>query len=131
MTTIKRLIRDTKSSVITMQETKCQQLGQINIDGYHTYEHLRNKREGGGVAISALKVLSPVFVSDGGEGVEAITIDIHVKNMSVSVTSAYGPQESAPNEKKHAFWEHLNKEALLQVLFQKKTLKKHSCLKSI
>ena len=56
-------------------------------------------------------MLKPVFVSDGGGGVEAITIDIHVKHMSVSVTSAYGPQESALVETKNAFWEHLNKQA--------------------
>ena len=47
----------TRASVITMQETKCQQPGEINIDGYYTYEHLKSKREGGGVAVSALKVL--------------------------------------------------------------------------
>ena len=47
-----------------MQETKCQQAGQIQLEGYFTYEHLRIKKEGGGVAVSALKVLRPVFVSD-------------------------------------------------------------------
>ena len=91
-TTSKRLVRETNCAVVTMQETKCSLPFQINLDGYFTYEHLRSKKEGGGVAVSALKVLKPVFVSDGGENVEAITIGIHVKNMTVSVTSAYGPQ---------------------------------------
>ena len=94
-----------------MQETKCQQPGQIVLDGFYTYEHLRSNKEGGGVTVSALKELKPVYVSDGGEEAEAITIDIHVKIMSVSVTSAYGPQKSALNVTKDAFWDYLNKEA--------------------
>ena len=111
MTTIKRLIRDTQATVITMQETKCQKAGQINFDGYFTYEHTRNSKEGGGVAVSALKMLRPVFLSDGGEGIEAVPIKIHVKNMAISVTSAYGPQESAHVENKIAFWKYLSTEA--------------------
>ena len=94
-----------------MQETKCSQAGQFNLDGYFTYELVRSNAEGGGVAISALKVLQPVFVSDGGYTVEALTIDIHSQNMAISVTSAYGPQESANIERKLAFWEYLSQEA--------------------
>ena len=110
-TTIKKLIRDTHSAVVTMQETKCSQPGQMNFDGYFTYEHLRSKKEGGGVAMSALKELQPAFISDGGDGVEALTVDIHVKNMTISVVSAYGPQESASVENKEAFWQYLHEEA--------------------
>ena len=65
-TTIKKFIRDTQSAVITMQETKCTQVGLINLDGYYTYEHVRSSKEGGGIAISALKQLHPAFVSNGG-----------------------------------------------------------------
>ena len=110
-TTIKKLIRETHSSIVTMQETKCSQAGQLKLDGYFTYENIRSNREGGGVSISALKGLNPALVSDGGKHVEALTIDIYVKNMTISVTSAYGPQESAPNEKKNMFWQYLHDEA--------------------
>ena len=65
----------------------------------------------GGVSVSAIKELKPVFVSDGGEKAEAITIDIHVKDMTLSVISAYGPQESATAERKIAFWTYLTEEA--------------------
>ena len=37
-----------------MQETKCNHFGQLNLEGYYAYEHLRSKKEGGGVAISVL-----------------------------------------------------------------------------
>ena len=94
-----------------MQETKCTQVGQINLDGYYTYEHVRSSKEGGGISISALKQLHPAFVSNGGEEAEAITIDIHVQNMEITITSAYGPQESSKCDVKDAFWKYLYEEA--------------------
>ena len=51
-----------------------------------------------------MKYLCPTFVSDGGEKVEALTVDIHLKDITISVTSAYGPQESDSIENKNAFW---------------------------
>ena len=101
MTTIKKLIHDTCSSIVTMQETKFTHAGLLKCDGYFTYEDIRSKTQGGGVALSALKSLQPAFISDGGDAAEAITVDIHVKNMIITVTSAYGPQESASVEKKN------------------------------
>ena len=94
-----------------MQETKCSQAGQISLDGFLTYEHLRSDKEGGGLALCARKELSPTFINDGGVEVEALTVNIHVKDISISVTSAYGPQESASTEKKTAFWAYLSAEA--------------------
>ena len=102
---------DTCSAVITMQETKNSQAGQIKLDGYYTYELIRSYDQGGGVAISALKNLQPAFVSDGGEKAEAVTIDIHIKNMAITITSAYGPQESDSIENKANFWNYLHDEA--------------------
>ena len=94
-----------------MQETKVQHSGQIILDGNYTYKHIRKNKEGGGVAVSAVKELTPVFVSDGGEKAEAVTVDIHVKDMTLSAISAYGPQESATCEKKLAFRTYLSQEA--------------------
>ena len=68
-------MRETGSAIETMQETKVSQVGQIKLDGYFTYECVRTNKEGGGVAISAKKMLQPAFVSDGGDDVEAISID--------------------------------------------------------
>ena len=110
-TTIKKFIRDTQSAVITMQETKCTQLGLVNLDGYYTYEHIRSNKEGGGIAISALKQLQPAFISNGGEDAEALTIDIHVQKMAITITTAYGPQESSNCETKQSFWKYLHHEA--------------------
>ena len=87
-----------------MQETKCQVEGLLKLDGFITYEHLRSTGDGGGIALSAKTELSPAFVRDGGENVEALTIDINVQNMSISCTSAYGPQEIASSKKKEDFF---------------------------
>ena len=101
--TIQKAVRDTGASVWTMQETKCKVEGKLKLDGFLTYEHLRCKGEGGGLAFIARKDLNPAFVRDGGEEVEAITVDIHVRKMTISCTTAYGPQESDNIEKKTKF----------------------------
>ena len=97
ITTITRLVRESKAGVISMQETQFSHSGQLKLDGFFTYEHNQNNRDGGGVALSAIKELNQAFVCDGGEDAEAVTIDIHLKSMSLSVTSAYGPQNNAPD----------------------------------
>ena len=48
-----------------MQETKSNQIGQIKLDGFYTYEHIRSSRDGGGIALSALKEFNSSFVCDG------------------------------------------------------------------
>ena len=47
---------------------------------------------------------------DGGEAVEALTVNIHLKQITISCNIAYGPQESAPMQKKLDFWEYLKEE---------------------
>ena len=98
--TIKKAVRDTGASIWMMQETKCTAEGNLKLDGFITYEHLRSKGGGGGLALSARTDLNPSFVRDGGEEVEALTIDIQVRQMGISCTTAYGPQESADIKKK-------------------------------
>ena len=111
ITSIRKLIRESKATIVTIQETKCSLYGQLKCYGFYTYEHLRTNREGGGVALAVLKELNPTFVCDGGEEVEAITVYIHLKDMAVSVIYAYGPLENAGALKKKAFWDHLSEQA--------------------
>ena len=73
------------------------------------YEKIRESKGGGGVAIAAKKDLNPVLIYEGDKDVEAITIDIHPKNMVISCTSAYGPQQKENIEKKSKFWTFLKK----------------------
>ena len=62
--------------------------------------------------MAILKELSPALVRDGGDEVEAITVDICVKKIQVSCTSAYGPQEKDPLSKNESFWRNLDEEAM-------------------
>ena len=93
-----------------MQETKVSQPGKIKVDGFIVYEHTRISKEGGGLAICVLKDLNPAFIRDGGELAEALTVNIHLKNITISCNTAYGPQETAPIQKKNDFWSYLQEE---------------------
>ena len=64
MTTIKKLIRETHANIITMQETKYTQSGQMKFHGFFIYEQVRSNKEGGGVALCAQKELNPAYVCD-------------------------------------------------------------------
>ena len=112
MGTFKKLIRDAKPSIWSMQETKCQVKGKFKLDEYYIYELLREKSKGGGLAIGALKDLDPVWIKEGNDEVEAITIEIKVKKLAISYTTSYGPQENDKIEKKIGYWDYLNQEVL-------------------
>ena len=100
---IKKCIRDLKSNVITIQETKCVKKGELKLEGFHVFEHTRDQSEGGGVAICINDYLNPVFICDGGSKAEAITVEFKVNKMSLNLTSAYGPQESSLLQKRCIF----------------------------
>ena len=72
------------------------------------YELLRQNRNGGGLALGCSK--DPVWVREGNDQVEAISVDIFLKNMKIRCCCAYGPQENDPVEKKLAFWKYLDYE---------------------
>ena len=109
---IKRLVRVKSPAIVSLQETKFQVSGKHKLDGYIIYEHLRtHKTAGGGILLAVVKDLNPALVSDGGDDVEALTVDISVKKMQISCSTAYGPQEKDPKEKKQRFWKYLDGEA--------------------
>ena len=47
---------------------------------------------------------------DGGELAEALTVNIHLNNITISCTTAYWPQEYAPLTRKTEFWGYLEEE---------------------
>ena len=110
--TFKKLIRELQPSVWSMQETKCNVKGQFKLNDYYVYELVREKKGGGGLAIGALKDLKPVWIKEGNDEVEAITIEINVKKLAISFTVAYGPQENDQIERKTKFWDYLDEEVI-------------------
>ena len=71
---------------------------------------MRSKKSGGGLAIGVLNELNPVWVREGEDKVEALSIQISVKEMNVRIINAYGPQEYDDLDKKVQFWSYLDME---------------------
>ena len=99
----KKIIKDTKASVFFVQETKCDQENKLKLEGFLVFDKVRLEKGGGGVAVAAKRELNPVLVSEAEGDLDAITIDINTKNISISCTSAYGPQTTATAETKTVF----------------------------
>ena len=78
------------------------------MDGFMIFEKVRVDKGGGGLAVAARAELNPVLVSEAEGDIDAITINIHTKNISISCTSAYGPQTTAPIETKTNFWNYFD-----------------------
>ena len=56
------------------------------------------------------KELQPALVRDGGDEVEALSVDITTYEMNVRCDVAYGCQESDKVKKKDDFWSYLDEE---------------------
>ena len=69
-----------------------------------------NRYGGGGLALGVAKELNPVWVREGEELVEALSVEISLKKLKIRCCAAYGPQESDLLEKKEKFWKYLEDE---------------------
>ena len=108
------IITNKTPGVFAIQETHMLKIGQIKFDGhkeYQIYEQIRSNKNGGGLALGVLKDLEPVWIKDGGDLVEALTVKISLNNsIDVRLTNAYGPQVYDNEDKKTKFWEYLDNE---------------------
>ena len=101
------LLSNLRPSVFFLQETKFRMNGQLkttNSANYHIYELVRKDRTGGGIAIGVEKILDPVWINEGKEGVELLTVEINLSGFKVRCTCGYGPQENDNSEIKNSFW---------------------------
>ena len=60
--------------------------------------------------MAIMQELNPALVRDGGSEVEALTVDINVKQMQIVCSTAYGPQENDSRVKKDNFWKYLEED---------------------
>jgi hypothetical protein len=112
LSSFKKVLTDLRPSVFLVEETKYKEAGHLKVgDDFIIYELVRKSENGGGgLALGCLKDLNPCWVSEGNDQVEALSVDIFLKNIKIKCCVAYGPQEGDNVEKKEAFWEHLDKE---------------------
>ena len=81
------------------------------IGNYTIFESVRKSRDGGGgLALGCDKLLHPVWLRDGEENVEALSVEISVREMKIRCCVAYGPQENDLVDRKNAFWSYLDEE---------------------
>ena len=113
LTTFKKVLSELKPSVFMVEETKYNETGKLKLDNYVIFEAVReNKCAGGGLALGCSKELSPAWVREGINGVEALSVDIFLKRMKIRCCAAYGPQENDLVDKKDAFWKYLDEDVI-------------------
>ena len=113
MTSFKNTLKELKPAVFFIEETKNNDEGRMKFDDYDVFELTRKSRDGGGgIAIGCVKDLQAVWVREGNDQVEAISVDIFFKNIKIRCCAAYGPQENDIIQRKEAFWNYLHDEVL-------------------
>ena len=108
--TLKKVLHELEPTIFCIEETKYKEPGKLKVDGYEVFELLRKDKEGGGIAIGCKKELHPTWVREGDDYVEAISINILVKNLTIRCCAAYGCQENEAIDRKEAFWDYLEEE---------------------
>ena len=113
LTSFKKVLNDLQPAVFFLEETKYQESGRLKIgNNFHVYELIRQDKKGGGLALGCSKELNPVWVREGNDLVEALSVEIFFRNIKIRCCVAYGPQENSSLEKKEAFWNYLDEEVL-------------------
>ena len=109
--TFKKVVNDLKPAVFFVEETKYKDVGKLKMDNYVIFELVRQSRDGGGgLALGCVKELQPVWVREGDDQVEALSVNIFIKQMKIRCCVAYGCQESDSVNRKEAFWKYLDEE---------------------
>ena len=96
-----------------IEETKFRSTGKLKIDNFFIYELVRQTPNGGGgLAIGIIEDLNPVWVREGDDITEALSIDILVNTMRIRCCIAYGCQETDKIERKESFWKYLDQDVI-------------------
>ena len=77
---------------------------------YIIYELTRKNSGGGGLAIGIDKNLNPVWIDEGNDEVEVLTVEASADHFRFRCVAAYGPQDGDKMEKKTKFWSKLSNE---------------------
>ena len=110
LNSFKKVIYDLQPSIFFIQETKYKTTGRFKIENFEIFELVRTNKSGGGLAIGCQKELKPVWMREGNDEVEALSIEIVLKDIKIRCVVAYGCQESDLNDRKESFWQYLDED---------------------
>ena len=57
-----------------MEESKYKDAGRLKLDNYIIFELIRQTRDGGGLALGCAKELQPVWLREGNNSVETMSV---------------------------------------------------------
>ena len=112
LTSFRKVLTSLLPSVFFIEETKYKDVGKLKVENYVIFELTRKNKDGGGLALGCSKDLQPVLLREGDDNVEALSVEIFVKDMRIRCCIAYGCQENETVERKDAFWTFLEEEVL-------------------
>ena len=110
LSTFRKVLTELKPSVFFVEETKYKNIGKLKFENYVIFELLRKNKDGGGLALGCTKELQPVWLREGDDFVEALSVEISVKNMKIRCCVGYGCQENDSIDRKQAFWKYLDED---------------------
>ena len=111
--TFKKVINELQPSIFFIEETKYKDVGKFKLENYVIFELVRESRDGGGgLALGCVKELQPVWLREGDDNVETLSINISIRSMNIRCCVAYGCQENDSVERKEAFWKYLDEDVL-------------------
>jgi hypothetical protein len=76
--TFRKIVAKLKPSIFFIEESKYKDVGKFKIENFIIFELVRQNKDGGGLAIGCAKELQPVWVREGGDYVEAMSVEIFV-----------------------------------------------------
>ena len=108
--TFKKVLVDLQPSVFFIQESKYKSTGKLKLENFVIFELVRQNREGGGLALGCAQELQPVWLREGDDEVEALSVEIILQKMKIRCVVAYGCQENDNIVRKEAFWNYLDED---------------------
>ena len=103
-------IKETKSTIFTIQETNHKTKGRYKNDGFIIFEAIRKNKEKGGTMLGIHKSLEPVLIEEYSDNFELIVTEIKIANKEVRMMTGYGPQEYWTDDEKMPFFVALEEE---------------------
>ena len=110
--TFKQVLSKLNPAVFFVEESKYRDAGRLKLENYIIFELIRKDKDGGGLALGCAQELQPVWLREGSNQVEAMSVESFVRNMKMRCCIAYGPQDNENIEKKEEFWKYLDEDVL-------------------